>query len=66
MISDPLEKAELRWMWHESNAYLDAIREREQKAIADKRYDLATEIAYLRIEEQKKNTQILGQLTGAL
>lgn len=60
------EKHELRRMFDESLSRINAIRVKEHKAIADKRYHMATELAFLRIHEQKRSDQILGQLTGAL
>lgn len=64
--TDPREKDQLRQMLDESNTRIREIRVKEEKAISEGRFDYATQLAYLRIDEQKRFNQILGQITGAL
>lgn len=66
MRTDPLEKNQLRQMLDETNSRIRDIYVKEKKAIAEGRYDYATQLAYLRIHEQDRFNQILGQITGAL
>lgn len=60
------EKYQLRQMLDESNARIRDIYMKEKKAIAEGRYNDATQIAYSRIDEQKHFNQILLQMRAAL